>query len=144
MPDYVLGMDGKLYYGADGAALAVLTEMTNVRDLNLSMEAGEADVTTRANNRWRATATTLKEATVEWEMLWKPSDAGFEAIRDAYLNGVLIELAVLDGDKVTAGTEGPRGSWAITRFGRNEPLEEGMTVPVTAKLNTFREWVEVG
>lgn len=34
----------------------------------LNLEKGEADVTTRANNGWRATKGTLKEGSIEFEM----------------------------------------------------------------------------
>lgn len=45
--------------------------------MTLSLETGEADVTTRANSGWRATVGTLKEASVEFEMVWDTADAGF-------------------------------------------------------------------
>ena len=41
------------------------------------------------------------------------------------------------------GAQGPLGDFSITNFSRNEPLEEGVTVSVTAKLAKFEEWVEV-
>jgi hypothetical protein len=117
--------------------------MDNVKDVTLNLEAGEADVTTRANQGWRATAPTLRECTAEFEMLWKPGDTGFDAIKTAFLTSATIALAVLTGEKATSGTEGPRGDFSITNFSRNEPLEEGVTVSVTAKLAKFEEWVEV-
>ena len=144
MPEeFILGMNAKIYQGPTGTDLATLAEMSNVKDVTLNLEAGEADVTTRANQGWRATAPTLRECTAEFEMLWKPGDAGFDAIKTAFLTSATIALAVLTGDKATSGTEGPRGDFSITNFSRNEPLEEGVTVSVTAKLATFAEWVEV-
>ena len=53
---FLLGMNAKIYQGAAGTELATLTEMGNVKDVTLNLEAGEADVTTRANQGWRATA----------------------------------------------------------------------------------------
>ena len=141
--EFLLGMNAKIYQGAAGADLATLTEMSNVKDVTLNLEAGEADVTTRANQGWRATAPTLRECTAEFEMLWKPGDTGFEAVKTAFLTAGTIALAVLTGDKATSGTEGPRGDFSITNFSRNEPLEEGVTVSITAKLAVFAEWVEV-
>ena len=145
MPDtYKLGMDAKAYYHATaGTALASLTELTNIKDLTLNLEAGEADVTTRANSGWKATGATLKEASVEFEMIALPSDAGFAAFRDAFLNGTLVALAVLDGESDAAGSEGLRGDFTITNFSRNEALEEAIKVSVTAKLSVFSEWVEI-
>jgi len=140
---FQLGMNAKIYQGPAGTALELLTEMSNVRDVTLTLEAGEADVTTRGNSGWRATAATLREATCEFEMLWNPGDAGFEAVRTAFLASSQIALCPLTDDRDTADAEGPRGDWSITGFTRNEPLEEGITVNVTAKLARFDEWVQV-
>jgi len=73
-----LGMEAKIYYkvGGQGGGGA-WTELTNVRDVTLSLETGEADVTTRANSGWRATVATLKDASVEFEMVWDTADAEF-------------------------------------------------------------------
>jgi len=144
MPSYVLGMNAKLFYGAEDAALAACTEITNVRDVTVNLEAGEADVTTRGNSGWRATAATLRECTVEFQMLWNQSDSAFQAIRNAYLNAGLVRLAPLTGALSTAGSEGPFGNFSITSFSRKESLEEGVTVDVTAKLVDREEWIEDG
>jgi hypothetical protein len=135
MPNFVLGMNAKLYHGAAGGPAN--TEMTNVRNVTLNLEAGEADVTTRGNLGWRATAPTLRECSVEFEMVWDPADAGFTAIKNAYLTNGLIALKVLD----QAGGQGPDGDFSITSFSRSEELEEAITVSVTAKLAVFRTWV---
>lgn len=140
---FLLGMNAKIYQGAAGGALATLTEMGNVKDVTLNLEAGEADVTTRSNQGWRATAPTLRECTAEFEMLWKPGDAGFDAVKQAFLTAGTLRLAVLTGARDAAGSEGPMGDFSITNFSRSEPLEEGVTVSVTAKLAVFDEWVEV-
>ena len=134
MATFILGKDAKLYHGAAGSSAAA--EMANVRDVTLTLEAGEADVTTRANSGWRATAPTLRECTCEFEMVWDPDDAGFTAIRNAFLASGLIALKILD----KASGQGPDGDFAITSFSRNEPLEEAITVSVTAKLSVFRSW----
>jgi len=136
MPNFVLGMNAKMYYGTAGGPAN--NEMTNVRNVTLNLEAGEADVTTRANSGWRATAPTLRECSVEFEMVWDPADAAFTAIKSAYLNNNLIALKVLD----KAGGQGPDGDFAITSFSRSEELEEAITVSVTAKLAVFRSWIE--
>ena len=122
-----LGMEAKLYYGASGATAS--TELTNVKDVTLNLESGEADVTTRANAGWRATIGTLKTGSVEFEMIWDSDDAGFTAIKDAYFNNTPIALAILD----EAGGEGLDADFSITNFSRNEALEEAITVSVTAK-----------
>lgn len=144
MADFILGMNAKAYYGSADAALSSLTELTNVKDVSLSLESGEADISTRANSGWRATAPTLKEATAEFEMVWKDGDAGFTAVKNAFLNNTTLSMAFLTGAKAGSNSEGPYGNWSITTFSRNESLEEAIVVSVTAKISSFTEWVSNG
>lgn len=146
---YKLGMDAKIYYGtaaADATAAAALTPatltvMNNVKDVNISHETGEADVTTRGNSGFRATAATLKECSIDFQMVVQPSDAGFTAIKNAWLNGTEIALAAITGN--ASGDEGPIGNFSITNFSRNEGLEEAIVVDVTAKLSLWGSWYTV-
>ena len=67
---YVLGMNAGLYQGtAEETDPTLMTEVDNVRDVTLTLEAGEADITTRGNSGWRATAPTLRECSVEFQMV---------------------------------------------------------------------------
>lgn len=128
-----LGLDAKLYRNTGTHAAPAWNEVKNVKDVTLSLEAGEADVTTRANAGWRATVATLKDGSVEFEMVWDTADDDFTAIRDAFLNHTAIEFAVMDGDIAAAGSQGLRAACAVTNFSRNEALEEAITVGVTVK-----------
>jgi len=139
---FLLGMEAKLYYSAASETPATLdpasmTEVSNVQDLTLTMEAGGADITTRANQGWRATAPTLRECTAEFQMQFKPSDAAFNAIRTAFVTAGEIALAPLTDAHATVGAFGPVGNFTITNFSVNQPLEEAITVDVTAKLSAF-------
>jgi hypothetical protein len=144
---YALGMDAKILFAAavaDPTTLdpAAMTELSNVKDVTVNHETGEADVTTRANQGWRATAATLRECSVEFQMVWKKNDAGFTAVKNAWLTGGEIALAVLTGDPDVAGSEGPFGNFSITNFSRNEALEEAIVIDVTAKLSSWGGWYE--
>ncbi|MBN2445638.1 MAG: hypothetical protein JXO22_02860 [Phycisphaerae bacterium] len=136
MPEFELGKDAKLYRGAVGGPAS--TEVTNVRNLTLNMAAREADVTTRANGGWRATAATLRECSIEFQMVWDPTDGGFAAMRTAFLTSAKIALKALTSET----GEGPDGDFSITNFSRSEELEDAILVDVTAKLAVFRTWVE--
>ena len=141
---YVLGKNAGLYQGAAGVIdPAEMSEVDNVRDVTLSLEAGEADITTRGNGGWRATAPTLRECSVEFQMVWRPGDPVFEAIKTAFLTGATVALAVLDQKKTVAGAQGPLGDFSILSFSRNEALEEAIVADVSAKLAHFEEWHEV-
>ena len=75
---YKLGLDAKIFHGTAGQTAT--TEMANVTDVTLNLETGEADITTRAAEGWRITAATLKEASVEFEMIWDTEDSEFSEI----------------------------------------------------------------
>jgi hypothetical protein len=134
MPEeFVLGMNCKLYRNTNTYASPTWVILGNVKDVNFSLEKGEADVTTRANNGWRATAGTLKDGSIEFEMIWAPGDAGFTAIQTAFLNNTSIEFLVLDGPVATEGSQGLRALMQVMTFSRNESLEEAVTVSVSLK-----------
>lgn len=138
-----LGLDAKLYRYT-GLSSALWDLVANVRDVTLNLETGEADVTTRGNNGWRATVGTLKDASIEFEMVWDTADADFTAFKDAFFNGTPIELLVADGDMSAAGAQGLRAVCRIINFTRSEALEEAITVSVTAKPTysaTPPQWV---
>lgn len=128
-----LGMEAKIYRNTGTHGTPTWTILSNVKDVTLNLEKGEADVTTRANNGWKATVGTLKDGSIEFEMVWDPADAGFTAIQTAYFAGTSIELLALDGAYDATGSQGLRATMAITNFTRSEPLEEAITVKVTAK-----------
>lgn len=128
-----LGLDAVLYRNTGAPGTTLWVSVNNVRDVTLNLETGEADVTTRGNNGWRATVGTLKDASIEFEMVWDTEDTDFTALKNAFFDGTPIELAVMDGDMSAAGTQGLRAVCRILNFTRTESLEEALTVSVTAK-----------
>jgi len=127
----VLGLDAKLKYKAGGQAVGGdYTELTTARDVTLNLEKGEADVSSRGGGGWRATAAALKDASLEFDLIWDSGDAGFAAVKDAWFNGTLIAFQVLDADS----GEGLQADFEIISVSRSEPLEEGLSVSVTAKV----------
>ena len=124
----VLGLDAKLFRGTAGTQAA--TEVTNVKDLTLNLESGEADVTTRATRGWKASVATLKEASLEFTILYDPSDADFTAFQTAYFSNTPLALFVSDGQDTAHGLD---ADFSITAFSMEQPLEEAISVSVTAK-----------
>ena len=122
----VLGLDAKLMRGTAGATAA--TEVKNVKDLSLNLESGDADVTTRATNGWKASVATLKEASLEFGMIYDTEDADFTAFQTAYFANTPLALFVTDGNG-----SGLDADWSITSFSMEQNLEEAVTVSVTAK-----------
>ena len=134
--EFRLGIKAKLYYGAAGTSGVPANELSNVTDVTVTLDAGEADTTTRDNDGFRATIGGLKECSLEFDMLYLAGDPGFEAIKTAWLTSDQIHLAALTGK----GGEGPVGDFSITGFSRSEPLEEAIKYSVTAKLSQWEMW----
>jgi len=130
----VLGKDAKLYFCAAGiGGTPTWTELTNVKNVTVNLQKGEADVTTRGNNGWKASVGTLKEGSIEFEMVWDTEDAGFAALQAAYFGDTAIGIAAMDGDITEAGRRGLWADMAVIDFSREEPLEEALSVKVTLK-----------
>jgi len=147
---YVLGMNAKLYRCAtlindsdNTPALATWILIGNVRDLTLNLETGEADITTRGNDGWRQTAATLKDGSLEFEMVWDPGDAAFTAVQTAWDTPTEIGIAALDGAEDAAGSQGLAGNFSVTNFTRTEPLEEALIAAVTLKPSSYNTWYTV-
>lgn len=90
-----LGLDAVLMRGTAGSKGT--TEVRNVKVLTLNLESNEADVTTRATQGWRTSAATLKEASLEFSILYNTEDTDYNAFADAHFNNTPLSLFVSDG-----------------------------------------------
>jgi len=136
----VLGLDAVLMRGTAGSQGT--TEVKNVKDLTLNLESGEADVTTRATAGWRASVATLKEASLEFSILYDTEDTDYNAFATAYFNNTPLSLFVSDGN----GT-GLDADFSITGFSIEQPLKEALSVSITAKPTASErapQWVSGG
>lgn len=121
-----IGLEAKLLYGAAGTQGS--SEAKNVKDVSLSLEAGAADITTRAANGWRVKKATLKEGSLEFGMNYDPEDSLCTTVMSNFLAGSAMAFFVTDG----AGT-GLDADWTLTNCSVEQPLEEAISVSVTAE-----------
>ena len=130
----VLGMNCIIGYTDGGfpSEVSSFTTLDDVKDVTLNLETGTSDITTRGNDGFRASAPTLKDGSVDFSMVWDTGDAGFIAIKNAFFDNTDICLAIFDGAIATGS--GLAGVYRIHNFTRSEPLEEAVTVSVTARL----------
>src|SRR4051812_25096042 len=97
-----LGLNCVLHYKPAGSYVAI----TNVRDVTLNLEKGEADVSTRAGAGWKQTLDGLKDASVSWDMIWDTTDAAMNALAAGFFNNTAVLMAVMDGAYATTGSQG--------------------------------------
>ncbi len=124
----IIGLDAKLFRGTAGTQGTI--EVTNVKDVSLRLESGEADVTTRKSKGWKLSIATLKEASLEITILYDTEDEDFIAFKDAYFNNTVISLFVTDGDTTAHGLD---ADFSVSGFTVDQPLDEAVTVKVVAK-----------
>ena len=124
----IIGLDAKLFRGTAGTQGTI--EVTNVKDVSLRLESGEADVTTRKSKGWKLSIATLKEASLEITILYDTEDEDFLAFKTAYFTNTPLSLFVTDGDTTAHGLD---ADFSVTGFTVDQPLEEAVTVKITAK-----------
>ena len=119
----VIGLDVKLLRGTAG--VTAVTEVNNIKDLTLK-EAG-----LEFGNLYD---------TLEFRIMYDTEDADFTAFQNAYFSNTPMALFVTDGKG-----QGLDADWSIIGFSVEQPLEEAMSVSVTAKPNTSTRapsWVQ--
>lgn len=136
-----LGLNCNVYRNTGSYASPTWNEVQAIKDLALNLEKAEADVSTRSNGGWRATLATLKDASIDFQMIADRSvtteKADLDAFRTAFFTNAVIELIVLDGPEPapsgSVASEGLRASFSVMSFTRNENLEEGVTYDISIK-----------
>jgi hypothetical protein len=149
MSAYVLGLNCHAYYSATpltttsyATPLSSATEITNIKDLKINLSSEKTDISTRGGSGWKATAPTLKDGTITFQMLWKPADTAFTALLTAWQAGTEVAFFALDGVKTAAsGSQGPAGNFTVTSFNRNESLTEAVMVDVELSPSSQSGWV---
>lgn len=142
----VLGLDAKLYRNTASWATPTWSLIDNVRDLTLNVEKGSADVSTRGSGGWRQNAVTLKDGSIEFEMVWDTADAEFTALKDAFFNDTTVECAAMDLLIATSGSQGLHADFNVGDFSRAEALEDALKVSVNltpARTDNTPEWLVI-
>ncbi len=114
---YKLGLDCTLTVDS--------VEIENAKDVTLNIEAGDADVTTRAAEGWRMHMPTLMDASIEFELLTGGADG--TKLATLFNSGAAVDVVVGGGNvSFTA-------KMVVTNFGGSQPLEDAESVSVTLR-----------
>ena len=114
---YKLGLDCTLTVDS--------VEIENAKDVTLNIEAGDADVTTRNSNGWRAHLGTLKDASIEFNIL--TGGDSFSGLLSMFTGRTAASVAVSGGNLSFSA------SMVVTNFAVSQPLEDGEGVAVTLR-----------
>lgn len=89
----------------NGAAIGI------IRDFDPDYPAEMLDITIRDSNGWEENVQGLKSWSASGEMLWVPTNAGLQALWNAYVAGTLLTVLWTDPDGY-----GRQGSARVSRF----------------------------
>lgn len=70
----ILSEDAKLYYNTGSYGSPTWTLICNVKDLTLSLESAEVDVSTRCGSGFNEYIAGLTDVSISYSMLYDPSD----------------------------------------------------------------------
>lgn len=142
-----LGLDCVLHFNSGTYAIPTWGSVDNAKDVKLNLEAGESDASRRASAGWKETLTTLKDASIDVEMVYENGDADYETLRDAFLNGTVLDVAAMDQDIANSGAEGLRMQAKVASLSRDEGLENTVMLSVklrpTPNADSPPEWMSV-
>lgn len=140
-----IGLNAKLYYNTGTYATPTWSEITDAQDVTLDSERATAEVK-RRGSQFVKYLTALKDYGVQFTLIYNPGNGALNALKDAYDNGAVVDVAVADGDIATSGTEYFRAEMVVSKFSINQPLEDVITVDVElkpAETDNDPQWVTV-
>lgn len=132
---------------ASGSAPADLTALKTEGDVVINLPKNAQKLNIRGNGGWVATVASQKDASIEITAVWDTNDDAQQALLQGWLTDATVPLAILDGDKATAGTQGLWADFAVTDFKKTEPGQGSQMATWTVApglSNVPPEWVEVG
>jgi hypothetical protein len=128
-----MGFEQKLYRNTGTYEAPTWVEMVNVKDLTAPMTAGESDVTTRAAAGFKQSEPGLIDLEISFGMVYDTEDADFTAVQAALLARSALDVQVLDGGILVAGSKGYRAQVKVFKCTDNQQLGEARAVEVTLK-----------
>jgi hypothetical protein len=130
---YTLGLNGNAYYNSGSYASPVWVLIPSVGDLDNAFEWDEADASSRAGEGEEWSMPALSKKTVDFDLKYDPTDTAWTYLQTASVARSAVEFLILDGLEATTGTQGPRVTCSIFKFGRTEKLKEVMGTPISLK-----------
>lgn len=119
------GYKCKLFYGNDGT-----TELKIIGDVTINDSRTDIDVSSRLTGGMKSHVGGLRDLSIELNLEHLPENAGFKAVRDAYINNTPIHLKSDDGDEYAAIDN----DFTILEFPQEEPLDGKLSHAVKASL----------
>lgn len=126
----VVGLNAKAYYnsGTYGSPTWVLT--SNVGDVNVTDEMNTTSIQVRSQGGFEVEVAGLRKVAFEFSMVYDQGDSAQTALRSAYAARTKTDFLFLDQAQATSGSSGLRVLGLLTKFARQEKINEALMVDV--------------
>lgn len=123
--DHRIGKDAKMYRNTGTHLIPVWVEMTRVSNVSQSLDKTKVDVP-RRGTKYKYKGAGQIEGPLTFDYVYKPgTDVDFDALQDSFFNDTCFQVAVMDGNIATTGTEGFRAFMMVFSF----PFDQGEETP---------------
>lgn len=134
-----VGTENKLYINTGTHASPTWVLIGRAKDVSVPASKSEADVSRRESKNKKTRGAQI-EFGVDFGYQYKAgTDDVLDDLRDSFLNGTPIELAVMDGAIATSGSKGWRMYVEVMEFPTEEPLTDGKTIAIATKHTDYEE-----
>jgi len=134
----VMGFNGKAYYNSGTHGSPTWSLVANLGDIKVTDERTTKDIEVRSQNGFAVTVAGLRKLSFEWSSVYDPADAAQTALRTLYWANTNVEMQFLDGlvsgGSYTNGPNGVEGTFQISKFPRQEELNNAMMVDMGVVL----------
>ncbi len=142
-----IGIKGQTYLNTGTHAAPIWNRCKFLRDVTMEITSAEAAVKNKGS-MFIKYLSGLVDVPLDFEGDWEPGNPVFNAMQKAFWSKEPLEFMLLDGGIKKVGAQGLRGGFAVTKFGRSEPLEEAMSLSASLRLHADYDeepaWVVVG
>lgn len=129
----IMGFNGKAYYNSGTYGSPTWVLISNVGDISVTDEMTETAIQLRSQSGMEVTVAGLRKVAFEWDSVYDPADTAQTALRSAYAARTKTDFLFLDQANGTTGSAGLRVQALVTKFPRQEKINEAMMVNVAIK-----------
>lgn len=113
-----------------------------IRDVTLTIDGAEIDVTSRGGFGWREKIPGLRSWSASFNMIDDPTDTAYGVLKNALFNNTTLGFMILNALTGSSAAYGLRGNAFVTSMERGEPLDDAQTLSVTITGSRAAHWVE--
>lgn len=128
----MIGLNCKLYINTGSRGSPTWTAVKTARDLKSNDTRKKGDSSSRESGFASATIG-QREVAISGELLYKPAETGYAALKTAYEAGTIADIFLCDAPG-GVGATGKRGDFYITDFSRTEPLNDSLVTSIALDL----------